>query len=82
MSPALNLGHELAHAGLADTSLVLYSLSMMQNLAHPEYDFVEEERVITGPEADAANALGESYRYTHQPRPTRVEPNSTSRVCR
>jgi RHS repeat-associated protein len=56
MSPALRLGHELAHAaGPAASSQTI----------GPPYDSPEERRVITGPERSAATALGECVRHEH-----------------
>lgn len=60
-SPALGLGHELAHA--------------VQDPAREErltsrnagaYDTAEERRVIRGSEAHAAQTLGESVRFDHR----------------
>jgi RHS repeat-associated protein len=56
-SPALILGHELAH--LAGPRAPYYS--------DPQYDNLEEKRVITGPETAAANTLGECKRQNHRP---------------
>jgi len=60
-SPALGLGHEIAHAVEApprETSLQSRSL--------PRYDNAEERRVIRGSERHAARTLGEGVRYDHR----------------
>jgi hypothetical protein len=57
MSPALALGHELSHA--AGPTAPYYS--------DPNYDNLEEKRVITGPETEAARRLGEHIRHNHRP---------------
>jgi hypothetical protein len=56
-SPALGLGHELAHA-LGPRLPYLF--------APDGYDNIEEKRVITGPERAAARALGECVRNNHR----------------
>jgi RHS repeat-associated protein len=71
-SPALGLGHELAHA---DKSL----LDELTGWIHSgQYDTWEEQRVITGPEAAAAGTLGEDTRTDHKGDPYFV-PGPTSR---
>lgn len=59
ISPALALGHELAHAegGFWTVLLSMISDDQFQNL--------EERRVITGAEAAAAITLGEGLRTSH-----------------
>lgn len=60
-SPALGLGHEVAHAVEAparETHLAARAL--------PRYDNAEERRVIRGSERHAALALGESVRFDHR----------------
>jgi RHS repeat-associated protein len=68
-SPALILGHEMAHAEGALKNGTEWD---------PTYWNLEEKRVITGPEADAAETLGEDRRYSNDvgeyywvPNPTR-----------
>jgi RHS repeat-associated protein len=75
-TPALSLGHELAHAD--------YSPFWAQvGLLTPswDYDNQEEKRVITGPEANAARTLGEPLRFNHQGNFVGA-PNSTTPGCR
>jgi hypothetical protein len=60
MSPALALGHELAHADANFWDRLIGQFPSSQ------YDTQEEQRVITGPEAAAANTLGEDVRTSHQ----------------
>lgn len=60
-SPALGLGHEIAHAVEApsrEDSLTSRRL--------PRYDNAEERRVIRGSEAHAARTLGEAVRSDHR----------------
>ncbi|MGC4000313.1 MAG: RHS repeat-associated core domain-containing protein [Anaeromyxobacter sp.] len=63
-SPAMALGHELAHAaghgagGPAGEEIVDYPAGAYVNM--------EEMRVITGPEASAARTLGEDARMDHR----------------
>lgn len=60
-SPALGLGHEIAHAVEApsrEDALTAHRL--------PVYDNAEERRVIRGSEAHAARALGEAVRFDHR----------------
>lgn len=59
-SPALGLGHELAHATVAAR------VRDRGNAApDPRYDNREERRVIRGPELHAAHALHEAVRHDH-----------------
>ena len=60
-SPALGLGHEVAHAVEAparEDRLTAHRL--------PQYDNAEERRVIRGSERHAALTLGEAVRYDHR----------------
>jgi hypothetical protein len=59
-SPALGLGHEVAHA--VEPRAIEDRLSH-HRVAH--YDNAEERRVIRGPECRAARTLGESTRTDH-----------------
>ena len=63
---ALALGHELAHAdiGFGDRLSEAWD-RLIGGYDIPNYDTVEERRVITGPEAAAAGHLGEDVRTTH-----------------
>lgn len=72
-SPALILGHEFAHA--ARNPLML---RLGQWPTGDSYDTFEEKRVIRGPEAAAAQSLGEARRYSHRGR-LYVVSSSTSR---
>ena len=66
-SPALGLGHEVAHALEAprrEAALAARSL--------PRYDNAEERRVIRGSERHAARTLGEGVRFDHRGTPYRV----------
>jgi hypothetical protein len=66
ISPALALGHEMAHADIGFWDGLLESWDRLTgNYDIPNYDTVEERRVITGPEAAAARHLGEDVRTTH-----------------
>ncbi len=59
-SPALGLGHEVAHA--------VEPRAVERRLAHhrvAHYDNAEERRVIRGSESRAAHTLGESARRDH-----------------
>jgi hypothetical protein len=58
-SPAMLLGHEMAHAAGGPMTKQLHRF--------PAGDFgnMEEERVIKGPETDAARSLGEDTRDDH-----------------
>jgi hypothetical protein len=73
----LLLGHELAHA---DTNFFGFIYRRMLHRGVPDYDNLEERRVITGPEADAARTLGEGTRTDHRgglyitPNPITVDP--------
>lgn len=81
LSPALALGHELAHADGYNYSPVRFQLRSL--ILDNQYGTSEEKRVITGPESSAAATLGEPRRRTHdvnEPQ-DRVERNSTSRSC-
>ena len=60
-SPALGLGHEIAHA--VESPRVQAGLSA---LVRPGYDNAEEARVIRGSERHAARMLGESVRFDHR----------------
>lgn len=60
-SPALGLGHELAHAVEAPGREAALSARI---LAH--YDSAEERRVIRGSERHAAHTLGEGVRFDHR----------------
>lgn len=60
-SPALGLGHEIAHAVEApsrEATLARHTLS--------RYDDAEERRVIRGSERHAARTLGEAIRHDHR----------------
>jgi RHS repeat-associated protein len=59
-SPALGLGHEMAHAD------VPWYWTLINWIPWPEYDNLEERRVIVGPETDAAHTLGEGTRTDHR----------------
>jgi hypothetical protein len=59
-SPALGLGHEVAHAVESRTTEDRLS---HRRVAH--YDNAEERRVIRGSECHAARTLGESTRNDH-----------------
>jgi len=60
-SPALGLGHEVAHAVEAPSREAL-----LARQALPRYDDAEERRVIRGSERHAARTLGEAIRYDHR----------------
>jgi hypothetical protein len=60
-SPALGLGHEVAHAVEAPTRE-----SALSRRALPRYDDAEERRVIRGSERHAAQTLGEAVRFDHR----------------
>ncbi len=66
-SPALGLGHEIDHA--VESRRRELRLSERQSRG---YDTMEERRVITGSERDAARTLGESVRRDHGGRCYRV----------
>lgn len=59
-SPALGLGHELAHAN--ESPSIRARLDAIDDLA---YDNREERRVIRGAETHAARTLGEGTRHDH-----------------
>ena len=58
-SPALGLGHEMAHADAPWYSKYIGWVPW------PSYDNLEERRVIQGPETNAAYTLGEGIRKNH-----------------
>jgi hypothetical protein len=60
-TPALGLGHELAHAAAASS---LLGRGMRTRLRG--YDNAEERRVVRGAEAHAARTLGEAARSDHR----------------
>jgi hypothetical protein len=60
-SPALGLGHELAHAAVRASTL-----DAGMNVSLRGYDNAEERRVIRGAEARAAKTLGEAARFDHR----------------
>jgi len=60
-SPALGLGHELAHAAVSDRTRDRGSAIALRG-----YDDAEERRVIRGAEAHAAQTLGEATRHDHR----------------
>jgi len=60
-SPALGLGHELAHAAAAPGLLDRGARLRLRG-----YDNAEERRVIRGAEAHAARTLGEAARTDHR----------------
>jgi len=60
-SPALGLGHEIAHAVESPAREALLS-----NRLRPGYDNAEEARVIRGSERHAARTLGEAARFDHR----------------
>ena len=66
-TPALGLGHELAH-GTANFGEQLISLLPVSG----GYDYAEEWRVISGPEFNAAITLGETPRFKHSGDPSPV----------
>lgn len=66
-SPALGLGHEIAHAIEAPSRE-----ASLQSRSLPHYDNAEERRVIRGSERHAARTLGEGVRYDHRGTPYRV----------
>ena len=61
MSPALALGHEMAHARHPWIGFVLGFLS-----DPGRYDTLEERRVTKGAETAAAHTLGEPTRASHE----------------
>lgn len=60
-SPALGLGHEIAHAVEAPAREAKLSARAL-----PRYDDAEERRVIRGSERHAAHTLGEAVRFDHR----------------
>jgi hypothetical protein len=60
-SPALGLGHEIAHA-VEDPRRE----AALSKWALPRYDDAEERRVIRGSERHAARTLGEGVRFDHR----------------
>lgn len=60
-SPALGLGHELAHAVESPARE-----ERLNDQSVPGYDTAEEERVIRGSERRAARTLGEGVRFDHR----------------
>lgn len=72
-SPALGLGHEIAHAVEAPSRE-----SALQARSLPRYDNAEERRVIRGSERHAAHLLGEGVRFDHRGTTYRV-PTPVSR---
>jgi hypothetical protein len=60
-SPALGLGHEIAHAIEPPAREAILS-----NRLRPGYDNAEEARVIRGSERHAARTLGEAARFDHR----------------
>ncbi len=58
-TPALGLGHEMAHADQP------WYWDLIGWVPWPGYDNLEERRVIVGPETDAAHTLGEGTRTDH-----------------
>ena len=72
-SPALLLGHELAHADPQESFLyassilsAVYPILTNKDYSQNKYDTYEEYRVINGPEAIAAATLGEDARKDHR----------------
>ncbi len=59
-TPALGLGHEVDHAVHDAATCGTYD-----DRRDPQYDTVEERRVITGSERHAARTLGEGVRHDH-----------------
>ena len=60
-SPALGLGHELAHAAERSSRYDVHCDVRLRG-----YDNAEERRVIRGAEAHAARTLGEAGRFDHR----------------
>lgn len=60
-SPALGLGHEVAHAVESPAREAALSGRVL-----PRYDDAEERRVIRGSERHAARTLGEAVRFDHR----------------
>jgi hypothetical protein len=59
-TPALGLGHEMAHA-----TGNRHATAVLSNTPDRRYDTKEERRVIRNYENPAARELGESPRYNH-----------------
>ncbi|MFD1802272.1 RHS repeat-associated core domain-containing protein [Mixta tenebrionis] len=76
LSPAMVLGHELAHAKRSWYHKLLSKINDGKD--YGDYDNYEEKRVITGPEHHAAKTLGEGVRYDHRGSP-RIVSSPTSR---
>jgi hypothetical protein len=72
-SPALGLGHEVAHAVEAPAREAALTARAL-----PRYDDAEERRVIRGSERHAARTLGEGVRFDHRGTTYRV-PTPVSR---
>ncbi|ECE8979576.1 RHS repeat protein, partial [Salmonella enterica subsp. enterica serovar Ouagadougou] len=70
LSPALALGHELAHAN--KTKFDKFLRSILPDALFGDYGNYEEWRVITGAERDAAITLDEPIRYDHFGRAVKV----------
>ncbi|HEY4210369.1 MAG TPA: RHS repeat-associated core domain-containing protein [Steroidobacteraceae bacterium] len=66
-TPALGLGHEMAHA---DAN---FWNRLIGWVPWPSYDDLEERRVITGPETNAAQTLREGVRPDHRGTPYTVQ---------
>ena len=60
-SPALGLGHEIDHAVEDPATAAKLSATF-----DPNYDNLEEKRVIAGSETHAARTLGEGIRHDHR----------------
>jgi RHS repeat-associated protein len=66
-TPAMQLGHELAH-----------NLNPVTKKRDKQYGNTEEKRVIEGPERHACKTLHECIRYDHDDTPSPYVPTSTS----
>ena len=66
-TPALGLGHEMAHA-----TGNRHMTDELSGMADPQYDTREERRVILNYEDPAARQLGESTRHDHGGNPYNV----------
>ena len=71
-TPALGLGHELAHAQGFDYSSDRYN--SLARTPDSDYDTAEERRVITGPERQAVKTLCEGARTNHSANSTPTVP--------
>lgn len=60
-SAAMGLGHEIDHATFDPRKA-----EQLANSYDPNYDNLEEKRVITGSETHAAHTLGEDVRHDHR----------------